>query len=156
VQEEVRTAEIWFYPAPGVSADTTNIDTVALAVAGEALRDGARVPFRGELTLNDDWQPDQASGARGTQSITQIRQVRGIPSTFFPTEGGHLEIRVDVARLFRGADFSNLAPNPSDADGTKRLVQSKTGAYTTDQVMTNLYQGLREVEATYSVRWVAP
>lgn len=155
-QEEVRTAEVWFYPEGGVSPDTTKIDTVALDVAGEATRDGTVVRFRGALTLNDAWQPDVPAGTRGSLSITEIRKVRGIEANFFPSEGGHLEIRVDVTRLFRGADFSNLEQNPSDKDGTKVLVQAKTGKVTTDQVMTNLYQGLREANGTYSVRWVGP
>jgi hypothetical protein len=155
-QEEIRTTEVWFYPKPGVSPDATKIDTVALDVAGEAARAESRVRFRGALILNDAWQPDQPAGTRGAQSIAQIRKVRGIPSTFFPAEGGHLEIRVDVAHLFRGADFSNLDANPADRDGTKLLVQSKAGKFTTDQVMTNLYQGLRAVDGTYAVRWVGP
>ncbi|HEY0465228.1 MAG TPA: hypothetical protein VGC79_13505, partial [Polyangiaceae bacterium] len=29
-QEDVRTTDIWFYPEPGVAADTTKIDTIAL------------------------------------------------------------------------------------------------------------------------------
>ena len=155
-QEEVRTAEVWFYPEPGVSPDTTKIDTVALDVAGTATRDGASIRFRGALTLNDAWQPDVPTGTRGNLSIAEIRKVRGIQTEFFPSEGGRLEIRVDITRFFRGADFSNLESNPSDKDGTKVLVQSKTGKATTDQVMTNLYQGLREANGTYSVRWTDP
>lgn len=156
-QEAVRTTDIWFYPEPGVSPDTTKIDTAALDVAGEATRDGASpVRFRGRLVLDDAWQPDAQKGARGTQSIAEIRRVRGVRSSFYPREGGRLEIRFDVRRLFRGADFENLARGPSDKDGTKILVQSKSGKFTTDQVMTNLYQGLRESTGTYSVRWVDP
>jgi hypothetical protein len=155
-QEEVRTAEVWFYPEPGVPADTTRIDTVAFDVAGEATREGTTIRFRGALKLDDAWQPDVPAGSRSAAPITDIRKVRGIQATFFPTEGGHLELRFDVTRLFRGADFSNLASNPSDKDGTKVLVQAKTGKVTTDQVMTNLYQGLREATATYSVRWGGP
>jgi hypothetical protein len=155
-QEEVRTAEVWFYPEPGVSPDTTKIDTVAFDVAGEATKDGSTVRFRGALVLNDAWQPDAPAGSRSTASITDIRKVRGIQTTFFPTEGGRLELRFDVTHLFRGADFGNLASNPSDKDGTKVLVQAKTGKVTTDQVMTNLYQGLRASSGTYAVRWVRP
>lgn len=155
-QEEIRTAEVWFYPEPGVSPDTTKIDTVAFDVAGEATKGSDTVRFRGALTLNDAWQPDAPAGSRSTVPITDIRKVRGIPATIFPNEGGHLELRFDVTRLFRGADFSNLASNPADKDGTKVLVQAKTGKVTTDQVMTNLYQGLRESTGTYDVRWVGP
>jgi hypothetical protein len=155
-QEEVRTAEIWFYPELGVPADSTKIDTVALDVAGTATRSDESVRFRGKLVLNDDWIADQTDGERGNQSITGIRQVRGVPASFFPVEGGELQIRLDIARLFRGADFSSLKANPTDADGTKALVQKQTSTLNRDQVMTNLYQGLRETSATYSVRWLAP
>lgn len=154
-QDDVRTAEIWFYPEPGVSAETTKIATIALDVAGTAVRDATTVPFRGQLILNDAWQPDQVDGTRGTTSITALRQVRGIPSSFVPDEGGELEIRVDVARLFRGANFASLEQNPTDPDGTKVLVQSKSGALATDQVMTNLYQGLHDATGTYAVRWIS-
>jgi hypothetical protein len=155
-QEQVRTAEVWFYPAPGVSADATKIATVALDVAGQATRGASTIRFRGALKLDDAWLPDVPSGTRGVLSIAELRKVRGIQASFFPSEGGRLEIRVDVKRFFRGADFSNLDANPIDADGTKVLVQSKTGKVTTDQVMTNLYQGLREAEGSYNVRWIDP
>jgi len=155
-QEEVRTADIWFYPEPGVAADTTKIDTIALDVAGAATRAGESVSFRGKLVLNDDWIADQTAGERGNQSITGIRQVRGVPASFFPIEGGQLQIGFDVTRLFRGADFSSLKGNPTDADGTKALVQKQTSTTNRDQVMTNLYQGLRETSGTYSVHWVGP
>lgn len=155
-QEEVRTAEVWFYPEPGVAAEKTKIDTVAFDVAGEATKGGATIRFRGALKLDDAWQPDVPAGARATTPITDLRKVRGIPATFFPSEGGHLELRFDVTRLFRGADFSNLTANPSDKDGAKTLVQAKTGEVTTDQVMTNLYQGLRSSSGTYAIRWVGP
>lgn len=155
-QEDVRTAEVWFYPEPGVTAETKKIDTVALEVAGTATREGTTVAFRGSLVLDDAWQPDMVAGSRAASSITEVRQVRGISAPFIPTRGGHLEIRFDVTRLFRGADFSNLARNPTDKDGTKVLVQAKTGEVTTDQVMTNLYQGLRAATGTYTVRWVGP
>jgi hypothetical protein len=151
-QEQVRTAEIWFYPEPGTPADAKKIDTVALEVAGEAQRGAESVPFRGTLQLSDAWLADQTAGTRGNQSITGIRQVRGVPATFFPGVGGELQLTFDVKRLFRGANFSNLAKNPTDKDGTKVLLPGKAG----DQVMTNLYQGLREVDQTYSVRWVSP
>jgi hypothetical protein len=155
-QEEVRTADVWFYPEPGVAVDTTKIDTIALDVAGTATRAGGQVKFRGKLVLNDDWIADQTTGERGNQSITGIRQVRGVPASFFPVEGGQLEIRFDVTRLFRGADFASLKASPTDADGTKVLVQKQNSTSNRDQVMTNLYQGLRETGGTYSMRWVGP
>jgi hypothetical protein len=152
-EEEVRTVEVWFYPAPGVSPDTTQIDTVALSVAGEAARAGLLVAFRGVLVLDETWLADQPTGTRGSQSIAEIRQVRGIETSFLPHEGGHLELRFDITRLFRGADFSRLADSPTGPDGRVELVQARSGR---DQVMTNLYQGLREANGTYAVQWIDP
>lgn len=157
--EEVRTAEVWLYPPPGpagTDALQSKTDYVSFDVAGVAKKDGATVPFAGQLELNDAWQPNATAGSRSTVTIESIRKVRGIPVTFFPEEGGHLEIRFDPTRLFRGADFSNLDANPTAQDGTKTLVQAKTGRVTTDQVMTNIYQGFRQSTGTYSVRWIAP
>ncbi len=154
-EEHVRTTDVWFYPAPGVSSDTTTIDTVALDVAGTATQGATSMRFRGALIFNDAWLTDAASGSQASQSIASIRRVRGISSSFLPTDGGVLEVRLDVRALFRGADFSNLDGNPKDADGTKVLVQSKTGKVTTDQVMTNLYQGLRSSTGTFTIRWVS-
>lgn len=150
-QEEVRTVEVWFYSARGVSRDP-----VVLEVAGTATRADQSVRFRGALELNADWIDEQTAGQRGRQSLTAIRQVRGIPAPFFPDEGGALQIQFDVSRLFRGADFSSLKDSPTDADGTKVLVQEQSATKNRDQVMTNLYQGLRETGGTYSVRWVGP
>jgi hypothetical protein len=155
-QEAVRTAEVWLWPAPGTAPETTNIDTVAVDLAGEAVRGGDAVRFRGQLILDEAWASDATAGERAATPITETRKVRGIPCTFFPEEGGRLEIRVDVRRLFRGADFSNLQANPSDEDGTKLLVQSKKGKVTTDQVMRNVFQGLRASTGTYEVHWVSP
>jgi hypothetical protein len=155
-QEEVRTAEIWFYPAPGVAADATKIDSVALDVAGVATRDDEQVRFRGQIILNDDWISEQTTGERGNQSITGIRKIRGVPASFFPSPGGQLELRFDVTRLFRGADFSSLQSNRTDPDGTKVLQQKQSASANRDQVTTNLYQGLRETSGTYSVRWAEP
>jgi hypothetical protein len=151
VQEEVRSAEIWFYPEYDAAAVP-----VALSVRGDANKDGQTVPFRGELTLDDDWVPNQQVGARGVISLTELRKVRGVPASFTPFEGGRLQLRCDVTQLFRGADFASLANNPTDADGTKVLVQENSGSNTRDQVMTNLYQGLRDATDVYSVQYLAP
>ena len=155
-QEQIRTAEIWLWPPPGKSPEAVNIDTPAIEVAGEAVKGEERVRFRGALILNEAWTTDAKPGERSAQPVTALRKVRGLPSMFFPTEGGALEIRFDVRPLFRGADFSSLAGNPSDADGTRILVQSKTGRFTTDQVMRNVFQGMRASTGTYAVRWVVP
>jgi hypothetical protein len=152
-QEEVRTAEVWFYPSPAVAAEATTIDTVALAVAGEASREGTTYAFAGQLVLDEDWVADQVAGTRGTTSLVDIRRVPGIAAGFFPEEGGALELRLDVTQLFRGANFASLEDNPPDASGIRTLVQSPEAR---DQVMTNLYQGLREANGTYAVSWALP
>lgn len=151
--DEVRTVDLWFYPRAGVAPETTKIDTVALDVAGEATKGADDVRFRGTLVLDDAWLPAVQPGEPGGQTILTVRQVRGIPADFIPTEGGHLTLRFDVKACFRGADFASLAQNPEDPDGTKILVQSKSGKYLTDQVMTNLYEGMRAQNGTYSVTW---
>ncbi|HTV17791.1 MAG TPA: hypothetical protein VMG12_03950, partial [Polyangiaceae bacterium] len=61
-QEEVRTAEVWFYPSPGSPAGANDIDNVALDVAGEASRDGTTYAFAGQLVLDADWLPEQIAG----------------------------------------------------------------------------------------------
>lgn len=155
-QEQILSTEIWLWPPPDKAPEAVNIDTPAVEVAGEAVRDSDRVRFRGALVLNEAWTTDAKPGERSAQPVTALRKVRGIPSAFFPTAGGALEIRFDVRPLFRGADFSNLAASPADKDGTKILVQAKTGKYTTDQVMRNVFQGLRASTGTYAVRWVLP
>lgn len=152
-QEQIRTAEIWLWPPPDQAPETLNIESPSVDVAGEAVRGDTRVRFRGALILNDAWTTDAKPGDRSAQPVTSLRKVRGVPTTFFPTQGGSLAIRFDVRALFRGADFSNLAANPADRDGTKILVQSRTGRLTTDQVMRNLFQGLRASTGTYAVRW---
>lgn len=152
-QEDVRTAEVWYYPSPGLSPEASAIDSVALDVAGEASRDGVSYSFEGQLVLNDDWITAGTAGTRGSTSIVDIRQVRGIAAGFFPERGGHLELRLDVTRLFRGANFASLEDNPPDASGVRTLVQA---AGERDQVMSNLFQGLREANGTYAVSWVMP
>lgn len=157
-EEAVRSAEIWFYPPANTPPETLKISTVAIEVAGEARREGALVKFHGKLTLNDDWLPNAQAGDKANTSISEIRQVRGIPVSFVPSPGGRLEIRVALAPLFASADFSNLTQNPQDPDDPEAqvLVQSKSGKYTTDQVMRVLYQGLRSARGTYSVSWKNP
>lgn len=155
-EELIGSTEVWFYPEPGVAPESTKIDFAALEVRGRATREGISVPFSGKIYLDDTWITSTTSSATGTASIEDIRQVRGIPSAFFPREddGGSLEIRIDARALFAGADFSNLADSPIDpSDGESRLlVQSKTGKGT-DQVMRAIYNGLRASRGTYDVRW---
>jgi len=152
-QERVRTCEIAFYPPEGEAIDRVEIDTAALDVVGRAELGNTLVRFRGRLVLDDAWVPDPTPGAPGAQSVVRSRLVRGIPADFFPQPGGSLEIRVDPKAFFAGADFSALVNGPEDPDGTKILVQSKTGDFTTDQVMRNMFAGLTQ-GSTYFVRWV--
>ena len=154
-EEQVRSADIWFWPPPGTAPETTNVEAPSVDLAGEAVRGTDRVPFRGALVLDEAWASDAQPGERSALPLSEVRKVRGVPSPFFPTEGGSLEIRIDVRALLRGADFSNLTSNPEDPDGTKILVQSKGSKVTTDQVMRNIFQGLRSSSGTYAVRWVA-
>ena len=149
VSEPVRTAEVWFYPADG-SAQVP----VALRVRGRAERAARSVAFRGDLLLNEDWVANGNQGARGAQALADLRKVRGIATVFQPSVGGSLALRFDVRRLFRGANFDSLEQNPSDADGTKRLNQSKDANLPQDQVMVNLYQGLRLSSGTYTFSWL--
>jgi len=151
-QEEVRTAEVWFLPEPGVAPDAKKLDTVALEVEGKAERDQQTVPFAGRLKLDDSWLGSQMAGSRGNLSVLGIRKTRGIGAAFFPVEGGSLELTFDVKRLFRGADFSGVATSARDGAGITVLRGGATG----DQVMTNLYQGLHDVSGTYAVRWLDP
>jgi hypothetical protein len=152
-QEYVQTADVWFYPKPGENPEAEKISTQAVDVAGVAERDNVQVKFRGTLTLDASWLPDAAPGSRDAQTMSSVRKVRGIPGGFYPSEGGTLDIRFDVRALFRGADFSNLATAPTAPDGAKLLVQGKVAPKTTDQVMTNMYQGLKSSRGTYAVRW---
>lgn len=151
-QEQVRTGVVCFYPPPGTALETPRIDQIAVDVAGSAERGESTVRFRGALVFDDTWLPDRKPGAPGNQSMVAVRTVRGIPASFLPAEGGALELRMDVRRLFAGADFAALVDNPEDRDGTKILVQSKTGKYTTDQVMRNVFAGATAT-GTYSMRW---
>jgi hypothetical protein len=155
-QEHVRTADIWLWPPPGTAPEANDPGVAAADLAGEAVRGEERIRFRGALVMDETWKAGAKPGELSATPLAELRQIRGIPASFFPEDGGALEIRVDVRPLFRGADFSNIAANPTDADGTKRLVQSSSANVGTDQVMKNVYQGLRASSGTYAVRWVVP
>ncbi|MCU0659084.1 MAG: hypothetical protein MUF64_28670 [Polyangiaceae bacterium] len=154
-EEEVRSAELWFYPPSEVPPETTKIGSAAIEVAGVAEREGEQVRFRGKLVLDDVWLPNAQVGDRDNTPITAIRQVRGVPASFLPSPGGRLEIRMDLAPLFSSADFSNLAQNPMSLEDpqSRALVQSKSGKFATDQVMRVMYQGLRASRGTYTIQW---
>lgn len=153
--DEVRSAEIFFYPLADVSPETSQITVAALSFAGSAVRGDESYKFRGKLVLNDDWMGNASAGDLDNRSISSIRQVRGIVTGFQPEPGGRLEIRVDVPRLFAAADFSDLSDNPFDlTDPTARaLVQAKSGKFSTDQVMRVLFENLRSTRDVYAVSW---
>jgi hypothetical protein len=152
-QEPVRTADICFFPSKDTSPESPQTNEPTVEVEGVATRDNQVVIFRGALVLNDSWVPTAAAGARDAIPIATIRQSRGISAPLLPTEGGRLELRFDVRALFRGADFSNVAFNPRAADGAVLLAQGKSGKATTDQVMTNMFQGLKASRGTFFVAW---
>lgn len=152
-QEPIRTADLWLYPPPGVAPEKVDLAQAAADFAGEAVKGDARVRFRGAIVLDEAWASSAEPGEVSATPISETRQIRGVPAAFYPEEGGVLELRVDVRSLFRGADFGALEANPTDPDGTKVLVQAKTGPVTTDQVMRNAYQGLRAARGTWELRW---
>ena len=149
--EQVRTADVWLYPPPGFGPEATKNIPASLRVAGVALRGAERVAFRGELTIDDTWLPEALPGSRASRTVLSLRQVRGLPSTFLLRAGGRLELRVDARALFRGADFAALESSQRASDGTYVLSQA---AGATDQVMTNLYQGLHATREVYAFSWV--
>jgi len=150
--EGVRTADVWFFPPIGQDPDTPNVPP-ALVVEGTAARGGRTVAFRGALVFDETWLPEAAIASREARTLADIRRVRGIAAQFVPDDGGRLVVRFDVRALFRGADFDALAQNPADADGTKRLVQGRASGV--DQVMTNLFQGIKSTTGPWLVRWEA-
>lgn len=154
-EEIVRSLDVWLSPPASVPIETKKISHATVELEGVARREGVELKFRGKLVLDDTWLPDVAPGDRGAQSVASLRQIRGIGASFVPSEGGTLDLRVDPSRLLRGADFANIAQGPSDlADPSYRLlVQSKTGKFTTDQVMRSLFNALRSSTGTYAATW---
>lgn len=151
--ESVRTLDVWFYPPAGQDPETKDVPA-ALVVEGSAARAGNRIAFRGALVFDEAWLPEAEVGSREARTLPDIRRVRGIATSFTPDDGGRLVVRFDVRALFRGADFDTIAGNPTDRDGVKRLVQSRTAG--TDQVMTNLFQGIKSTTGPWVVRWDSP
>jgi hypothetical protein len=153
--DRVRSLEICYYPNPGEPPDTPGAGVAALRVAGRAIRGGQDVTFRGDLAIDATWQPSGQPGSNNYEPLRSLREVRGVPASFTPGEGGWLELRVDAARFFRGANFDALAQNPVDTDGvTRLLVQAKGATLSTDSVMRALFNNVRASAAgTYAARW---
>jgi hypothetical protein len=154
-RDQVRTLEICYYPAPNEPPDAPGQGAVALRVAGRAERAGQALAFRGDLALDRSWQPNGQPGSNNYEPLRTVREVRGVPAVFTPAEGGFLELRVDAAKLLRGADFRFLADNPLDADGaTRLLVQGDGASRPTDPVMRALFNNLRGANSgTYAAEW---
>jgi len=151
--DAVRTAEIRFWPGAGIDPATPSADPVFEAT-GEASLDGETIAFEGRLFLDETWLPNAQPGDRNFLTLTDIRQVRGIPAEFVATEGGALEVRVDPRRLFATANFAQIRENPTvpGKPGVRLLTQASGTSGTTDQVMRSLYDAIRSVR-TYDVRW---
>lgn len=153
--DEVRTAEIRFWPGPNVDPESPS-KTPVLSVAGTARREGESIRFEGNLVLDETWLPNAQPGDRNFLTLTDIRAVRGIPAPITAEEGGALEVRVDPRRLFATANFAQIRDNPrvpTNPD-VRALVQGNGGATGTDQVMRSLFDAVRSIR-TYEVRWRA-
>lgn len=102
-----RTGEVWLY-------NHTAMRGAAIRVAGVASREvgGAttEVAFSGALVADESLATPQAP-------LDVARRVRGIPVDVTPADGGALTVRVDPRTWFDGADFSELATTPADAQG---------------------------------------
>jgi|GEM_PF-630529 len=155
-RDEVRTAEIFFYPPPGLPPETVKMPTAAVELEGTAEQAGESIHFRGRLTLDDTWLPRASPGDRDFTPIQTIREVRGIPSTFTPEEGGRLEIRIDPAALVKSANFSQISANPRAVDDPSVVLLVQDSSKGTDQVMKAIYNSLHASLGTYAVRWVSP
>jgi hypothetical protein len=154
-RDEVRTLEVCYYPSVGQAPDVPGNDVAALRVAGRATRGAEAVAFRGQLVLDDSWRPGGEPGSNDYVTLRSVREVRGVPAAFVPTEGGWLELRVNAAALLRSARFESLEKSPLDADGaTRLLVQTKGAERATDQVLRSIYNGVRAATGdTYAARW---
>lgn len=153
--DAVRTAEIRFWPGAGIDPATPSTEPV-FETAGEASLDGETIAFEGRLFLDETWLPNAQPGDRNFLTLSDIRQVRGIPADFVATEGGALEVRVDPRRLFATANFAQIRSNPTmpSKPDVRMLTQASGSSGTTDQVMRSVYDAVRSVR-TYDVRWRA-
>lgn len=151
--DAVRTAEIRFWPGAGIDPATPTAAPV-LEAAGEASLGGETIAFEGRLFLDETWLPNAQPGDRNFLTLTDIRQVRGIPADFVATDGGALEVRVDPRRLFATANFAQIRANPTvpGKPEVRLLTQASGTTGATDQVMRSLYDAIRSVR-TYDVRW---
>lgn len=149
--DPVRTAEIRYWPGPDTSPEAKS-SKPALRVAGEASKDGETIRFVGAVDLDETWLPNAQPGDRNYLTLIDIREVRGIPTSFTAQSSGTLRVRVDQRRLFASANFAQIRDNePTKADANvKQLRQS--GASGPDAVTRSLYEALRSIR-TYEVVW---
>lgn len=147
--DEVRTAEIRFWPGAGIDPESPTT-TPVLSVAGTARREGESIRFEGTLVLDQTWLPNAAPGDRNFLTLADIRAVRGIPAPITAQEGGVLEVRVDPRRLFATANFAQIRDNPRVP--TNPDVRSLVQGSGTDQVTRSLYDAVRSIR-TYEIRW---
>lgn len=108
LDQRAHTAEAWLYNREGATGGA------AIRVRGVATRevDGRteEVPFASSLVIDERIATAQTP-------LDVARRVRGIPVDLTPSDGGALTVRIDPRRWFDGADFSELAPLPVDAQG---------------------------------------
>ncbi len=154
--DPVRSAQIFYYPRPDTSPDAMEPRVNALEIRGTAFKGADSLAFHGSLVLNADWLTKAAPGSRDATTITASRQVNRVPASFVASEGGHLEVRIDVASMLDRAKFDQLLgddpPQPRDpADPSVYLLKQGDNA---DQVMKTLHEGLFATSSTYAVRWV--
>ncbi len=88
------SGEIWLEPVAG---DAT------LTLVGEAETATDTVPFRLDLTYDEDWF-DVVAG----EDPLVLRRIRGLPWDARLRRGGSLTVEVDVSRFLAGADFDTL------------------------------------------------
>jgi hypothetical protein len=149
--DAIRTAEIRFWPGAGLSPEA-KAPQPALEVAGEASKNGETIRFSGAINLDETWLPNARPGDRNYLTLIDIREVRGIPTSFTAQTEGTLRVRVDQRRLFASANFAQIRDNePTKADPSVRQLR-QTGALGPDTVTRSLYEALRSIR-TYDVRW---
>lgn len=143
-EERARTGEVWL---TGGNVNATDDPTTILDVAGVAERNGAVLPFEGELTIGANRiVPPEDPALPGGSPICKQRVVSPIPVDLALRSGGSLLVRVDPRAFFANVDFATL---PEGAPGAPR----KFADGPENQASINLYAGLRAPVRTYAFEW---